>query len=287
MKNILVTGANGQLGRKLFDNSGILSGWNFLFTDLPETDITKKDDIDKLFADEQIDIIINCAAYTAVDKAEEDEANAHMVNAVGPHILAEKAKLSGAKLIHISTDYVFDGQANTPYVETNKVNPVSIYGKTKREGEEIVLNTSPESIIIRTSWLYSEYGHNFAKTILKYGTIKEKLNVVFDQVGTPTYAGSFASAILMIITDYENTGEWKSGIYHYSNQGVCSWYDFAVFLLSSKGINTPVIPVRSSEFKTVAKRPSYSVLDKTKITKTFGINIPHWTDSCLEMIQKL
>ncbi|MDD4149812.1 MAG: dTDP-4-dehydrorhamnose reductase [Bacteroidales bacterium] len=287
MKKILITGANGQLGRKINDLSINNSGLNFIFTDLPDTDITNAHSIDKIFSENQIGLIINCAAYTAVDKAEDDEDNAYQANAKGPELLAKKAYAIGAKLIHISTDYVFDGQANTPYTETDLEKPVSVYGRTKLEGEKLAIKNSSDCIIIRTSWLYSEYGNNFAKTMLRLATEKEKLNVVFDQIGTPTYAGSLANAILQIVSDYCNSNIWKSGIYHYSDLGVCSWYDFAVFLLKQKHLNTPVFPVRSSEFVTRAQRPSYSVLDKSKITTNYGVIIPYWTDSCLQMLQKI
>jgi len=287
MKKILITGANGQLGRKINDLSINNSELEFIFTDLPETDITDADSIDKIFLDNQIGLIINCAAYTAVDKAEDDEENVYKANAKGPELLAKKASETGAKLIHISTDYVFDGQANTPYTETDLEKPVSVYGRTKLEGEKLAIKNSSDCIIIRTSWLYSEYGNNFAKTMLKLATEKEKLNVVFDQIGTPTYAGSLANAILQIVSDYCNSNIWKSGNYHYSDLGVCSWFDFAVFLLKQKNLNTPIFPVRSSEFITRAQRPAYSVLDKSKIIKTYGVEIPHWTDGCLEMLGKI
>ncbi|MDD2634711.1 MAG: dTDP-4-dehydrorhamnose reductase [Bacteroidales bacterium] len=287
MKTILITGANGQLGRKINDVSVKTSELEFIFTDLPETDITNVDSIDKIFAENKIDIIINCAAYTAVDKAEDDQENAYQANAKGPEILAKKAAETGAKFIHISTDYVFDGQANTPYIETDVEKPVSVYGRTKLEGEKLAIKNSSDCIIIRTSWLYSEYGNNFAKTMLKLATEKEKLNVVFDQIGTPTYAGSLAKAVLKIVLDYVNLNTWKSGIYHYSDLGVCSWYDFAVFLLKQRNLNTPIFPVRSSEFVTRTQRPAYSVLDKSKIIKTYNISIPYWTDACLEMLRKL
>ncbi len=286
MKKTLITGANGQLGRKIHDLSINFTDLDFIFTGLPETDITNVDNLNKIFSDNQIDLIINCAAYTAVDKAEDDAKNAHKANAKGPELLAKKASETGAKLIHISTDYVFDGQANTPYTETDLEKPVSVYGKTKLEGEKLAIANAPDSIIIRTSWLYSEYGNNFAKTILKLGSEKEKLNVVFDQIGTPTYVGSLANAILKIVSGYFNLKTWESGIYHYSDHGVCSWYDFAVFLLKQKSINTPIFPVRSSEFITRAQRPAYSVLDKSKIIKTYGVKIPHWTDGCLEMLKE-
>lgn len=286
MKNILITGAKGQLGQKLYDLAVDFSSLNIIACDLPETDITDKKQIEKIFTQHRIDLIVNCAAYTAVDKAEDDAENAYKVNAFGPGFLAEIASQNKIKLIHISTDYVFDGSANTPYTETDIENPVSVYGKSKLEGEKLVLSNAPESVIIRTSWLYSEYGHNFAKTILRLATQKQSLNVVFDQVGTPTYAGSLANAILTIANNYFGNNLWQSGIYHYSDLGVCSWYDFAVFLLQENKIATPVFPVRSSEFVTKAQRPAYSVLDKRKIVDVYGIKIPYWTNSCRLMLKK-
>ena len=287
MKKILVTGANGQLGRKIQDNMNILPNCEFIFVDIEDLDITNKQNINSFFHGKEIDFIINCAAYTAVDNAEDDFENAHLVNTLAPVYLAEKAKEIKAKFIHISTDYVFDGTANLPYAEDDSTSPVSVYGRTKLEGEKALLEVLPNAIIIRTSWLYSEYGKNFAKTILKFAKEKESLKVVYDQIGTPTYAGSLANAILQIVKIYNESSVWKSDTYHYSNLGVCSWYDFAIKLLKHSNISTPIYPVLSEEFITKAQRPAYSVLNKSKIISVYNLTIPYWSDACDEMLENL
>lgn len=287
MKRILVTGGKGQLGKKIKDNMSLLADSQFVFVDIEELDIANKEAITNYFQDNSFDYIINCAAYTAVDNAEEDADSAESVNTFAPAYLAEMAKVNKVKFIHISTDYVFDGHANTPYSEETKTNPVSVYGKTKLIGEEKVFETLSDSIVIRTSWLYSEYGKNFAKTILRFAKEKESLNVVFDQVGTPTYAGNLAEAILEIIKQDIFSNSWKAGLYHYSNLGVCSWFDFAIYLVKSSNLNTRVNPVLSSEFVTKATRPAYSVFDKSKIVNTYKLSIPYWTDACDEMLRNL
>lgn len=290
MSKILVTGANGQLGRKIRDFSINFPVYEFIFSDINQLDICSYNDIDNLFSRNNIDIVINCAAYTAVDNAEEEYEQAYNTNCIAVENLAKASLKYGFKVIHISTDYVFDGSSNIPYNEKQPTNPLGNYGKTKLEGEKVLLKTNPDSIIIRTSWLYSEYGNNFFKTMIRLGKEKDELKVVFDQIGTPTYAGNLAEIILTIIMEYYENYNWKSGIYHFSNQGVCSWYDFAYEILILSQINTFLNPVLSHEFPTKAVRPKYSVLDKTKITSAFNYAIPHWTSGlrvCFEQYAKL
>ena len=287
MNKVIVIGANGQLGKKIKDYASSLVNSEFTYVDIADLDICDKKAVDAYFRNNNFNFIINCAAYTAVDNAEDDKDMAEAVNSIAPAHLAEISKTSNAKFIHISTDYVFDGQANTPYSEETKTNPVSVYGKTKLDGETTVFKTQNDAIVIRTSWLYCEYGKNFAKTILKFAKERDSLNVVFDQIGTPTYAGDLAKAILDIVRKCAEGNKWESGIYNYSNHGVCSWFDFAVYLVKASNLNTVVNPVLSSEFVTKANRPPYSVLDKSKIVNTYNLSIPYWTDSCDEMLRKL
>ncbi|MCD6367411.1 MAG: dTDP-4-dehydrorhamnose reductase, partial [Bacteroidales bacterium] len=232
------------------------------------------------------DYIVNCAAYTAVDKAEDDTEVAYSLNAMAPLNLLKQAEKHDAKLIHISTDYVFDGTNYRPYVETDKPNPLSQYGLTKLQGETNIAY-SPKAIIIRTSWLYSSTGNNFVKTVLRLADERDKLTIVADQIGTPTYAGDLAAALLTIIEFSEKNKSFYHGIYHYSNEGVCSWYDFAKTILEIKQIQKSVIPIQTKDFPTPAPRPFYSILDKTKIKNTFDLTIPHWRESlekCLEQL---
>ena len=287
MQNVLITGSKGQLGLKFKDLENNFPDIKIIFCDIDDLDITKYEDLGIFFQNVHIDIIINCAAYTAVDLAESDESKAYSVNADGPRNLAVLSKLYNAKLVHISTDYVYDGTKNTPYSESDGTNPLSVYGKSKLKGETEVLKENENAVIIRTSWLYSEYGNNFAKTIIKLGKEKDILKVVYDQTGTPTYAGDLALAVFEIINKYIKDNIWFPGIYNYSNLGVCSWYDFAVELLRLSGNNKYVIPVLSSEFPSVAKRPNYSVLDKSKIINTFNIKIPYWRDACENMMDNV
>lgn len=285
MKTILVTGADGQLGRKLKDLAPNYEHFRFLFTDICQLDITSQESVSNYFRINNIHVVINCAAYTNVDLAEDEKEKAYLVNEKAPAYLAEACKQYNSLFIHVSTDYVFDGSAKVAYSEKSVTSPVSVYGKSKLAGEDLLMKNNPYSIIIRTAWLYSEYGKNFAKTILKFAQERDSLNVVYDQIGSPTYAGTLASAILEIVNQSsENTMKDKFGIYHYSELGVCSWYDFATFLLKQKGIKTPINAVPSTEFKTKARRPSFSLLDKSKIIKSFDLKIPYWTDSCLKML---
>lgn len=283
MKTVLITGADGQLGRKIRDIHKNFAS-RFSFTDINQLDITDKISIENYFEKNKPDIIINCAAYTAVDNAEDDYNSAKKVNCDAVKYLAEASIKYHSKIIHISTDYVFDGNANTPYSENSQTKPVNKYGQSKLLGEKALVSINPNSIIIRTSWLYSEYGNNFLKTILRLSKEKEYLKVVFDQVGTPTYAGCLADTIMHIVTEFTKNDFWKPGIYNFSNEGVCSWYDFAFMILKNRSIKIPVYPVLSKEFPTKAKRPNYSVLDKTKLCDTYNVLIQHWSEALVRCI---
>lgn len=287
---VMITGAYGQLGTCLKEMSASYSELMIDLTDYDTLDITDRDAVSKYLGNSRPDFVVNCAAYTAVDKAENDHDAAHRLNALGPENLSLGCRQTGARLIHISTDYVFDGSSNTPYSETHSPNPKSVYGKTKLEGERLVLKQLPESVIIRTSWLYSAHGNNFVKTMIRLGQERNLLKVVFDQTGTPTYAGDLAKAILKIISvSIKDNDSWNPGVYHFSNLGVCSWYDFAVETHKCTSITCKVEPILSSAFPTVAPRPSYSVLDKSRIQATYGLEIPYWRDSlmkCIQLIQK-
>lgn len=284
--NILVTGANGQLGNCL-RNAAAKSADNYIFTDVAELDITDRDAVAHKVRDENIDVIVNCAAYTNVDKAEDEPEFAELLNAGAVRNLAEAAKSTGATLIHVSTDYVFGGAAgNTPRTETEPVNPTGVYGLTKLHGEQAVEEAGCKAIIIRTAWLYSEYGRNFVKTMLSLTASKPELNVIFDQIGTPTYAQDLADTIFHIIEHRKLDG--NEGVYHYSNEGVCSWYDFTRHIADISGQKEcKILPCHSDEFPSKVVRPPFSVLDKTKLKETFGIEIPYWTDSLAICINNL
>ena len=283
--NILVTGANGQLGCEM-RRLGAVSPNNYIFTDVAELDITDAGAVMNAVKQGAVDIIVNCAAYTNVDKAESDEAMAELINATAVANLARAMKEVGGTLFHISTDYVFGCEGNTPRTEDMPLNPLGVYGRTKLHGEQAVLESGCKALIFRTSWLYSEYGNNFLKTMLRLTAEKENLNVVFDQVGTPTYAGDLALAIFSIIEAGVYAG--NEGIYHFSNEGVCSWYDFAVEIANIAGhTNCCINPCYSSEFPSPVTRPPYSVLDKTKIKRTFDIDIPHWRESMEYCVKRL
>ena len=272
----LVTGSNGQLGNCL----RLLLGDNAVYVDKDELDITDFDAVQKFCAGSKFTTIINCAAYTAVDKAEDDEEIARLINAVGPANLAQ----TGIPLVHISTDYVYDGTNCRPYVETDTPNPRSAYGRTKLEGEKLVMQYASTCIIIRTAWLYSEFGHNFVKTMRRLGAERPTLNVVFDQCGTPTYAGDLAQAIVNILPQL--TPGTKE-IFHFSNEGVCSWYDFAVEIMRLSNLPCQVMPIESKDYPTSVVRPHYSVLNKHKIKSTFGLSVNHWKESLITCLQKL
>ena len=279
--NILITGANGQLGSEFRELAKNNTQHNFIFTDLPELDICNYNDVLNKIRESKINILVNCAAYTAVDKAESDSALAQRVNAEGPGILAKASNEAGAKIIHVSTDFVFDGSNNIPYTEDMPTVPLGIYGATKLEGEQLVQKNNSNSAIVRTAWLYSAYGNNFVKTMIRLGREREELGVIFDQTGTPTWAADLAAAILVMA----NSENFVPGIYHYSNEGVASWYDFTLAIHEMMGINCMVKPIETHQYPTPAKRPHFSVLNKAKIKNTFHIEIPYWRDSlkkCLE-----
>lgn len=281
--NILITGANGQLGNEMRDLSAGHSQHSYFFTDVQELDICDEQGVRAYVKNHHIDLIVNCAAYTAVDKAEDNSGLCDKLNHLAPAYLADAVEACGASLIHISTDYVFDGTAHIPYTEDVEPCPNSVYGSTKLAGEQEVMRRCSRAMIIRTAWLYSEYGNNFVKTMLRLGRERETLGVVFDQIGTPTYAGDLAKAIYAAIEQ-----GLVPGIYHFSNEGVCSWYDFTVAIHRLAGITTcKVSPLHTDEYPAKAPRPHYSVLDKTKIKQTFGIDIPHWETSLENCLQKL
>ena len=281
---VLITGANGQLGNEM-RRLGAVSPNEYLFTDVAELDITDKAAVAEFVKSNNVEIIVNCAAYTNVDKAEDDEATAELINATAVRNLAEAVKAVDGTLFHVSTDYVFGSEGNTPRTEDMPTNPLGVYGKTKLHGEQAIAEVGAKAIIIRPAWLYSEFGNNFLKTMLRLTAEKESLNVVFDQVGSPTYAGDLALAIFSIIEGGVYAG--NEGVYHFSNEGVCSWYDFATEIAAAAGHECVVMPCHSNEFPSKVTRPPFSVLDKTKIKTTFGIEIPHWRDSMLYCLQRL
>jgi dTDP-4-dehydrorhamnose reductase len=286
---IIITGSKGQLGRSIQELSMEYPDLTFVFTDVEELDITDNLQVDTFFAAEKPSVVVNCAAYTAVDKAEKEEAMAEKINHFAVANLANACKKTGIKLIHISTDYLFDGNKSTPYHEKDIVRPRSVYGITKLEGETAILRAEIKSMIIRTSWLYSAYGTNFVKTMLRLGKEKEQLGVVSDQVGTPTYAGDLAKALLDILqmtaSDHKR---FVTGIYHYSNEGVASWFDFTKAIFEhSPEISCRVNPIDTSAYPTPATRPAYSVLNKSKIKTTFGIEIPYWKESLILCLKKI
>ncbi len=285
VKNILITGSKGQLGREFQDLAAGYSDYRFLFTDKENLDITSADALAEYFRQNTIDTVINCAGYTSVDAAEENVDLVKMVNAQAVGQLAEAAASVNALLVHLSTDYVFDGQSSRPYTESSPANPRSVYGKSKLDGElEVILNAT-RSVIIRTSWLYSPYGQNFMKTVLSKVKQEKSLKVVFDQVGTPTYAADLAKAILDILPGMP--AKIRGEIFNYSNEGVCSWYDFAHAIIETEGLYCKLVPVLSKELQTAASRPHYSVLDKSRIKKVFGIEIPHWRDGLRRCLEKM
>ena len=280
---ILITGCNGQLGNEMQLLEKVNPQHTYFNTDVAELDITNQEAVEVFVSENGIDGIVNCAAYTAVDKAEENQELCHLLNAVAPGYLAEAVGKRGGWMIQISTDYVFDGTNHTPYVETDPVCPNSVYGSTKLDGEKAVMAACEQSMIIRTAWLYSTFGNNFVKTMIRLGKEKPELGVIFDQIGTPTYARDLAVAIFAAINQGVNPG-----LYHFSNEGVISWYDFTKAIHRIAGITTcHVRPLHTEEYPTPAARPHYSVLDKTKIKQTYGIEVPYWEESLSECIAKL
>ena len=281
--NIIVTGGNGQLGQSI---QHLTQSESFKFIDRNELDLSNATDVETYFNDlTEVAAVINCAAYTAVDQAEENIESATLGNVESAKNLANVCHLLDVPLIHISTDFVFDGSQNQPINEQGTPAPLSVYGATKLEGEVAIQSIHSKSIIIRTSWLYSEFGNNFVKTMIRLGNERENLNVINDQYGTPTYAGDLAEFILNLI----DTKKWKFGLYHFSNEGCASWYDFAWNIMRFKNIACKVSPITTQEYPTPAKRPQFSVMDKTKLKLTFGYQIPHWLKSletCLERIKQ-
>jgi len=288
MIKVLVTGANGQLGSEINKISGLFSEMEFCFTDVAELDITNSENVAELLAGFQPEFLVNCAAFTAVDKAETDVEFATLLNATAVGILAEQSAKVGCKIIHISTDYVFDGRGPRPYREDNPVDPQSVYGRTKLEGEVLCQKFNTESMIIRTSWLYSAFGNNFVKTMIRLGNERPEVSVIADQIGTPTNAADLALAILTIISPVGKSEKpFVPGIYHYSNEGIASWYDFAKAIFEIARINCLVKPIATEDYPSPVQRPPYSVMNKSKIKLIFGLQIPHWRDSLIEYFQRL
>ncbi|NTV02407.1 MAG: dTDP-4-dehydrorhamnose reductase [Chlorobiaceae bacterium] len=284
--NILVTGSRGQLGSELQELQVNAASHCFYFTDLPEFDITSAGAAESFCREHGIGAIVNCAAYTAVDRAETDVAKAFTVNRDGAAVLAGAARACGALLVHVSTDYIFDGLACRPYREDDPASPCGVYGQSKWEGEEAIRRIGASHMIIRTSWLYSDYGQNFVKTMLRLGRERESIGVVFDQVGTPTWARDLASAIVAILERFDPTRQYAE-TYHYSNEGVCSWYDFSKAVMSAAGLTCRVRPIETADYPTPARRPHFSVLNKRKIREAWGLDIPHWHESLLRMLDSV
>ena len=282
---ILVTGSKGQLGNEIHVLAEDYPDFDFIYTDVDELDITDQLKVEAFFVANKPQVIINCAAYTAVDKAESDEVTSYLINATAVKNLAKSAAMIGALIVQISTDYVFDGKSYLPYSEMDETNPQSAYGRTKLAGENAVFKYASNGLILRTSWLYSAFGNNFVKTMTKYGIEREELNVVYDQVGTPTYARDLAKAILDIIPSaIQHSG---TELFHFSNEGVASWYDFAKVVIAFSGINCNIKPIRTKDYPLPAPRPAFSVLSKSKIKDIYKIKIPYWSDSVKECIQRL
>ncbi len=288
-KRIVVTGANGQLGSEIRELSIYFPDDVFTFITRQDLDLSDASAIQVWFENKDFDVIINCAAYTAVDKAETEVDLATAINATAVKILAQIAKQKAISLLHISTDYVFAGDSCAPYRETDATNPQGVYGQSKLDGELAMLAINPDrSVIIRTSWVYSRFGNNFVKTMIRLGKERKELNVIYDQVGTPTSAKDLALVLLMIIQSPQLEAQQGTEIFHYSNEGVCSWYDFAIAIFKAAPIRCKVNPIETKDYPTPAKRPHYSLLNKAKIKNTFNLSIPYWRDSlpeCLEHIK--
>ena len=285
MKQILITGANGQLGTSLKEQARYHNQYSYTYTDIHDLDLTCESEVRQFLEKKRIDYIINCAAFTAVDQAEIAREKAHAVNVGIPLLLGKISLEKSIFLIHLSTDYVYDGQSFVPHTEEETPVASSAYARSKLEGE-LQLWNNPRAIIIRTSWLYSEHGNNFLRTMIRLSNERKELSVVYDQVGTPTYAGDLARALLHII-EYSEIHGFKAGIYNYSGEGVCSWYDFAVEIMQMTGRSCIVKPIRTSEYPLPAKRPEFSVMDKTKIKAAFRITIPHWKQGLTKAIENL
>ena len=289
-KTIIVTGGSGQLGQSIRGLVGSDSGYLYLFPNREELNLNDCASIDAFFAGKEFDLIINCAAYTAVDQAEAEPELADQINHMAVNKLAKMVASRHARLIHISTDYVFAGENFKPYIESDKVAPQGEYGFSKLRGEQAIESLMPNNaLIIRTSWVYSAFGNNFVKTMLKLASQRDELNVIYDQVGTPTYAVDLAQAIIQIAqSDGFNNNTFKTELYHYSNEGVCSWYDFAITIFELSGVSCRVLPIETKDYPTPAKRPHYSVLNKAKIKQAYGIQIPYWKEAlqrCLKVLE--
>ncbi len=283
MQTVLVTGSKGQLGNEVQVLASSYSQFEFIFTDVEELDICDRKAVENYFAKRKIDVLLNCAAYTAVDKAEEDVELCYRINEKAVGILGEIAAEYGTRVVHVSTDYVFDGTSYRPYTEDMPVCPATVYGKSKLAGEQLLMDVCPAAVIVRTSWLYSSFGNNFVKTMMRLGKERGTLNVIFDQVGTPTYAADLADTLLQIIS----ADKFVPGIYHYSNEGVCSWYDFTISIHKMAGINCLVLPIESKDYPAKTPRPHYSVLNKNKIKSNYNIQISHWEDGlrrCMDIL---
>jgi len=285
MQTILITGSHGQLGNEMQQTARRFPQFNYLYTDIEELDICDKAALDAFVKANAVNVIVNCAAYTAVDKAEDDVELCYKINADAVRNIGEIAAENNLKVVHVSTDYVFDGTNHIPYTEDQPVCPATVYGKSKLAGEQALLKTCKQAVILRTAWLYSSFGNNFVKTMMKLGTERDSLNVIFDQIGTPTYAADLADAIMRIIS----SKNFVPGIYHFSDEGVCSWYDFTKSIHRLAGITCDVRPIETKDYPARAPRPHYSVLNKAKIKSTYGIVIPHWEESlerCIKILKQ-
>jgi len=283
--NILITGSEGQLGSEFRELAPKYKQHQFFFTDVKELDVTNAEKVNKFMKTNKIECVVNCAGYTQVDKAEDDKGRAILLNSTATKYIAEASAKVGALMVHISTDYVFDGKNYKPYTENDTANPKSTYGKSKLDGEIEVMFNAKRAIIIRTSWLYSSFGHNFVKTILEKAQTEKELKVIYDQVGTPTYARDLARTILEIIPKVPS--KIRGEIYNFSNEGVASWFDFAKAVIEYKNLTCKVVPVLTKDLTQAAQRPLYSVLNKGRVKKDFGVEIPHWRESLRECLEKL
>ncbi|ADQ79363.1 dTDP-4-dehydrorhamnose reductase [Paludibacter propionicigenes WB4] len=282
MQTILITGSHGQLGNEMQQAAARFPAFRFIYTDVEELDICDKAALDAFVKANAVNVIVNCAAYTAVDKAEDDVELCYKINAEAVRNIGEVAHQNGLKVVHVSTDYVFDGTNYMPYSEDQAVSPNTVYGKSKLAGEQALMETCEQAVILRTAWLYSSFGNNFVKTMIKLGTERDSLNVIFDQIGSPTYAADLADAILKLLSH----PVFVPGIYHFSDEGVCSWYDFTKTIHRIAGITCDVHPIETKDYPARTPRPHYSVLNKSKIKTTYGIVIPHWEES-LERCMKI
>jgi dTDP-4-dehydrorhamnose reductase len=284
MTTILITGSNGQLGNEMQQAAVRFPDFNYIYTDVAELDICDKGTLDAFVKANNVNVIVNCAAYTAVDKAEDDVELCYKINRDAVRNIAEVATENKVKVVHVSTDYVFDGTNYLPYTEDMPVCPATVYGKSKLEGEQALLENCKESVILRTAWLYSSFGNNFVKTMMKLGTERDSLGVIFDQVGTPTYAADLADAIMQLLS----SETFVPGIYHFSDEGVCSWYDFTKTIHRMANITCDVKPIETKDYPARTPRPHFSVLNKGKIKSTYGISIPHWEvslEKCIQLLQ--